>query len=95
MLGFAGGSAALVILLLVVGWPINTFRLSQEFTPAEDRAVIQMPVNAPEGASLQYLDRHLQMVAAIAEDEVRRGTPSASTAVPARSTARATSTTAR
>ncbi len=73
VLGFAGGSAALVILLLVVGWPINTFRLSQEFTPAEDRAVIQMPVNAPEGASLQYLDRHLQMVAAIAEDEVRRG----------------------
>jgi multidrug efflux pump len=73
VLGFAGGSAAVLILLLVVGWPVSTFRLAQEFAPAEDRARIQVMVMGPEGASLAYTERHLREVAEIARDEVRRG----------------------
>jgi multidrug efflux pump len=69
----AGGSALAVILLLLVGWPIDGMRLPQELAPAEDRARVQIFVNGPEGASLQYTQRYLTQVAEIAKDEVRRG----------------------
>ena len=73
LLTVAGGSATAVILLMVVGWPYGGMRLAQEFAPAEDRARIQIQVIAPEGSSMQYTERHLDMVAAIARDEVDRG----------------------
>ena len=73
VLGFAGGSALVVILLLLVGWPWNGLRLPQEFAPAEDRGRIQVFVNGPEGASLQYTQRQLSQVTEIARDEVERG----------------------
>jgi multidrug efflux pump len=73
VLGFAGGSATVLVLLLVVGWPVSGLKLAQEFAPAEDRARIQIAVNGPEGASLQYTERQLDKVAAIARDEVARG----------------------
>ncbi|HEV7632350.1 MAG TPA: efflux RND transporter permease subunit [Steroidobacteraceae bacterium] len=73
VLTFSGGSAVVVILLLIVGWPISTFKLAQEFAPAEDRARVQMLVSGPEGSSLAYTERHLEQVAAIAQDEVTRG----------------------
>ncbi|RYG85066.1 efflux RND transporter permease subunit, partial [bacterium] len=73
VLGFAGSSAAVLILLLVAGWPIGTFKLASEFAPAEDRARMQIMVNGPEGASLAYTQRQLDQVAEIAKDEVTRG----------------------
>jgi multidrug efflux pump len=47
--------------------------LPSEYAPAEDRANIQIIVQAPEGSSLQYVDRYLRQVEAIASDEVARG----------------------
>ena len=73
ILSFAGLSALAAILLLMVGWPWNGMRLAQEFAPAEDRGRVQIFVNGPEGASLQYTQRHLREVTAIAQDEVARG----------------------
>ena len=73
VLGVSGSSAVAAILLLVLGWPISTFKLAQEFAPAEDRARIQIQVIGPEGASMAYTERHLEMVAKIARDEVARG----------------------
>jgi multidrug efflux pump len=73
VLGAAGGSAVVVILLLLVGWPFGGMRLAQELAPAEDRGRVQVFVNGPEGASLQFTQRYLTQVADIARDEVRRG----------------------
>ncbi len=73
VLSLAGSSAVVLILLLVVGWPTQALKLAQEFAPAEDRARVQIMVNGPEGASLQYTERQLNQVAEIARDEVRRG----------------------
>ncbi|MFM1887250.1 MAG: hypothetical protein RL026_2407 [Pseudomonadota bacterium] len=71
--GLIGGGAALLISLFVAGWPADVLKLKQEFAPAEDRGRLQVMVIGPEGASLQYTERQLQAVAAIAEDEVARG----------------------
>ncbi len=73
VLALAGGSAAAVILLFVVGWPLGGLKLPQEYTPAEDRARVNVMVIAPEGSSLPYTQRYLDQVAAIAHDEVERG----------------------
>ena len=73
VLGFAGGSATVLILLLVVGWPWAGMRLAQEYTPAEDRARVNVMVIAPEGASLQYTQRFIDQVGNIAKEEVDRG----------------------
>jgi multidrug efflux pump len=73
LLGFAGTTALLAILLLVVGWPWSGMRLPSELAPAEDRGRVQLFVVGPEGASLQYMQRYLTQVANIAKDEVTRG----------------------
>jgi multidrug efflux pump len=75
-LWIVGGALALftvLVLLLVEGWPVATFRLSTELAPQEDRAFVRIAVTAPEGASIGYIDRQLHLVEAIAQDEVRRG----------------------
>jgi multidrug efflux pump len=75
-LWIVGGALALftvLVLLLVEGWPVATFRLSTELAPQEDRAFVRIDVTAPEGASIGYIDRQLHLVEAIAQDEVRRG----------------------
>ncbi|MEN9705565.1 MAG: hypothetical protein RLZZ393_1444, partial [Pseudomonadota bacterium] len=53
--------------------PWGGLKLPQEYTPAEDRARVNVMVIAPEGSSLQYTQRYLDQVAAIAHDEVDRG----------------------
>jgi len=64
--------AAVALGVGVVG--VLLFRvLPSEYQPAEDRAMIQIAVNAPEGASIQYLDRQLRLVEAIAGEEVKNG----------------------
>jgi multidrug efflux pump len=69
----SGGSAFVVILLLLVGWPYAGLRLASENTPPEDRGRVQILVQGPEGASLQYTQRYVDQVAIIAQDEVVRG----------------------
>jgi multidrug efflux pump len=73
LLSAAGSSAAVAILLLAVGWPWSGMRLPQELAPQEDRGRVQMFVNGPEGASLEYTQRQLALVTEIAKDEVVRG----------------------
>ncbi len=50
--------------------------LPSEYSPAEDRQRAWITVVAPEGASLQYVDRYLRQVEAIVMEEVERGTVS-------------------
>jgi multidrug efflux pump len=73
LLTFAGSTALLAILVLVVGWPWSGMRLPQELAPAEDRGRVQLFVVGPEGASIQYMQRYLTQVAGIAKEEVARG----------------------
>jgi multidrug efflux pump len=69
----AGAATTLLVLLFVVGWPVGGLKLPQEFAPTEDRAMIPVLVNAPEGASLANLDRYMSQVEAIAAEEVAAG----------------------
>ena len=47
--------------------------LPTEYAPVEDRGIIQVVVQAPEGASLQYTDRYLLQIEQLLQSEVRRG----------------------
>lgn len=69
----AGLFAVAMVLLLVIGKPIAALKLSQEFAPMEDRAMMPIIVTAPEGASLAHLDRYIAEVEAIAFQEVEAG----------------------
>ncbi len=73
LLSMAGLSAVLLISLLVVGWPWKGMQLATELAPREDRGRVQIMVQAPEGSSMEYTQRQLELVAAIAYDEVERG----------------------
>ncbi len=76
VLGIALGAASftvLVVCLTVLGQPFGFMKLQQEFAPTEDRAMMPVMVNAPEGASLANLDRYISQVEAIALDEVKAG----------------------
>jgi multidrug efflux pump len=64
---------ALLAVLLVVGWPFQKLRLASELAPPEDRGMVQIFVSAPEGSSLQYLDRQLREVEKVAMQEVDSG----------------------
>jgi multidrug efflux pump len=57
---------------IVLGGLLYTV-LPSEYSPTEDRAMVQIILTAPEGASLNYLDRYLKQVEAVANDEVTRG----------------------
>jgi multidrug efflux pump len=73
VLATAGVSAAAVLSLLVAGWPWAGMQLPSELAPREDRGRVQIQVNGPEGASVEYTQRQLAQVVAIAQDEVERG----------------------
>jgi multidrug efflux pump len=47
--------------------------LPSELAPAEDRGFLFIGLNGPEGASLEYMDRHARMAEAIAAKEVATG----------------------
>jgi multidrug efflux pump len=63
---------AIALATAVLGVVLFRF-LPTEYAPAEDRAMVQIMVTAPEGASIQYLDRHMREVEAIAMEEVKNG----------------------
>lgn len=73
IVGGALGIFALLLLVLVIGWPFGGLKIPSELAPQEDRAMIRVFVTAPEGSSIGYLDRQLRQVEAIAMDEVANG----------------------
>src|SRR5690606_24098107 len=73
LLSAAGVSAVVAILLIVVGWPWAGMRLPSELAPREDRGRVQIMVQAPEGSSLEYTQRQLDLISEIAFEEVERG----------------------
>jgi multidrug efflux pump len=60
---------AISVVLAVVLYRV----LPTEYAPNEDRSMVQIMVNAPEGSSIEYLARHLRMVEDIAVEEVKSG----------------------
>jgi multidrug efflux pump len=47
--------------------------LPSELAPSEDRGFVFVGLNGPEGASLEYMDRHLQQVEALAAKQIETG----------------------
>ena len=47
--------------------------LPTEYAPSEDRAMMFIAITAPEGASLQYLDRYMRQIEEVLLEEVDRG----------------------
>jgi len=59
---------------LAIGLAFILFKdLPSEYTPTEDRQRVFIRVTAPEGSSLQYLDRYLRQVEEAVQEEVERG----------------------
>jgi multidrug efflux pump len=67
------GGFGVLLMLLVFGWPTDALRIQSELAPQEDRGMIRIFITAPEGSSVQYLDRQLRQVEAIAMEEVENG----------------------
>jgi multidrug efflux pump len=65
IIGGTIAATALAALLLRV--------LPSELAPPEDRGFLYIGLNGPEGASLDYMDRHARIVEAIARQEVATG----------------------
>jgi multidrug efflux pump len=60
-------------LMTVVAAGVLYKYLPKEYSPNEDRSMVQIMVTAPEGSSIDYLARHLRQVEAIAAEEVKNG----------------------
>jgi multidrug efflux pump len=73
ILGGALGIFVVLLLVLVIGWPFGGLRIASELAPQEDRGFVRVFITAPEGSSIQYLDRQLRQVEAVALEEVERG----------------------
>jgi len=61
------------VMLFVFGKPFGALRIPSELAPQEDRGMVAIFVTAPEGSSIQYLDRQLREVERVAMDEVEKG----------------------
>jgi multidrug efflux pump len=73
IVGSALGLFGVLVMLFIVGVPFSGLRLPSELAPQEDRGMVQIFITAPEGSSIQYLDRQLREVEQIAMDEVENG----------------------
>lgn len=62
---------ALFVLLVIVGAGALFMTIPKELTPAEDRGIIFAVAIAPEGGSLAYSDRYVQMMEGIFEQQVK------------------------
>jgi multidrug efflux pump len=60
--------AAVIALTAFAGWMAS--RLPAEYAPAEDRGAFSILLRAPEGASLEYMDRYARQMEAILLDEI-------------------------
>ncbi|HEX7012628.1 MAG TPA: efflux RND transporter permease subunit [Steroidobacteraceae bacterium] len=67
VLGLCGlGALALAVLLFRV--------LPAEYAPSEDRQRVMVLLTAPEGSSMQYMDRYLREVESVIMEEIKAGT---------------------
>ncbi len=73
IVGGALGLFGVLVMLFLVGFPFSGLRIPSELAPQEDRAMIRIFVTAPEGSSINYLDRQLRQVEDIAMAEVENG----------------------
>jgi multidrug efflux pump len=73
IVGGALGLFVVLLLVLVIGWPFSALRIASELAPQEDRGMVRIFITAPEGSSVQYLDRQLRQVEAVAMEEVENG----------------------
>ena len=73
IVGSALGLFGVLVLLFIVGLPFAGMRIPSELAPQEDRGFVRVFITAPEGSSIQYLDRQLRQVEVIAMEEVERG----------------------
>ncbi|MGD2128697.1 MAG: efflux RND transporter permease subunit [Lysobacterales bacterium] len=60
--------AALLVFTVLSVWLAS--RLPSEYAPAEDRGAFSVLLRAPEGASLEYMDRYARRMEAILLDEI-------------------------
>jgi multidrug efflux pump len=60
--------AAVLVLTTCAGWMMS--RLPAEYAPAEDRGAFMVMLRAPEGASLEYMDRYTRQMEEILLDEI-------------------------
>jgi len=67
------GLFGVMVMVFIVGIPFSGLRLPSELAPQEDRGMVQIFITAPEGSSIQYLDRQLREVERVAMDEVDNG----------------------
>jgi multidrug efflux pump len=68
----AGVVALLAVAVSAFGYAIYR-TLPSEYTPSEDRGMVMVMLTPPEGASLQYVDRYLKQVEAVAGEELKNG----------------------
>jgi multidrug efflux pump len=73
IVGAALGLFGVLVMLFLVGFPFANLRIPSELAPQEDRAMIRIFVTAPEGSSINYLDRQLRQVEEISMAEVENG----------------------
>jgi multidrug efflux pump len=60
--------AAVLALTAAAAWMMG--KLPSEYAPAEDRGAFMVMLRAPEGASLEYMDRYARQMEAILLDEI-------------------------
>ncbi len=60
--------AAVLALTAAAAWMMG--KLPSEYAPAEDRGAFMIMLRAPEGASLEYMDRYARQMEAILLDEI-------------------------
>jgi multidrug efflux pump len=73
IVGGALGLFGISLVVFVLGIPFSGMRIPTELAPQEDRAFVRIFITAPEGSSIQFLDRQLRQVEEIAMDEVENG----------------------
>lgn len=63
---------AFAVLVSAAGYGI--FRtLPSEYVPQDDRGMVMIGLNAPEGSSIQYIDRYLRQAEEVAREELESG----------------------
>lgn len=59
---------SVLLLTMMAGWMVRT--LPTEYAPSEDRGVFFIMLRAPEGASLEYMDRYARVMETILLEEI-------------------------
>jgi multidrug efflux pump len=65
-------AVAATVLMAAAAWGLFTI-LPREYAPVEDIGIFNVSLKAPEGASLEYTDRHARQMEAIVMEEIPSG----------------------